>query len=1036
MLQDLIMSNPDSFVSSKVWLKYSSLIVSSLTEEEDPQLASRVASIDARNRRFPALVTKKEAAPRQRLIQLLDQALLQPIGPEFPKQLWHIDESKSMLVQTILQWSTSCHRPGSAKIFLSTRILRSWSRSGISVTDAILNFLDSKACQKGRCKLAMYHLISELTRSGHFSVPKYMQWLIAGGGMYSSKDVAQDGPCATRLLAELPTHELSDDMAGLRQTLLSRADFSVEDEEQQTRAFMSMISQSLPGMQADMVAGLEMGEVPIDMDSSGHLAEASRTIKSEIGLWLRHKVRLQMIQPTIPPLDDWDPSIMKGGTSAITTTEFYTVRQYFEEMDDYSMLADTLKIVSSSNDVEVLASCVDTLNLHMETFAAIGALKGLFDLFLARLKSTAETQDMIPRSLLVALMDLAARIPDYQSIAQQLAQDLLRSDRKTAADACSPVSDHMIGVLQTAEADFATEFDKILASGNTMDQATLERLFQRIILRLEDSWGKSSRQVILCGQLLTRLRTFDAENFDILMAAWVYRFKQLKERPAMMDIFGPLISFGCLSLKTAIAEGVAKPKSNDAQQNETDIRVVKEALDLLVSQLDLPEEVIADSYRFRIKQKQFQKDHPLDALSVIRAALSQLSSPSKPQQSDDLATINRLIHRPEVHELLQRLSLMDIDSTCKALVFPISKVDENEGAKIVDEIINRLLIPEKSANSTGAISIKEVLESANELTLQFCRLKLAAMFGTDDEASTSENTRNERLEVLDSAVASAVAAGDTSWICMVPLLGVPIARHLRQRAETQFFSLFPSVRPSAAGEDTNVNNRLALGESLLCIIDAAAYSIPAATSTNAAAATADLAAETVKLLNKIWILSSSGTPEAKTAALTRWLPLVLSFIAIHTASFNQSKRGVEQRAKAVYALSTVYLELQALDSHTEDTITLMEWTYDLAMHLVDDLPDDIRQVCIRGMRETINKPQISYLLSFVTNPTEWLVWKRKLKQGMTSDPAGGNKTSTGAAREKVVPFPIRRWEMLSDPAPNMAENDTSLTLTLFGAGRK
>ncbi|RFU33508.1 hypothetical protein B7463_g2804, partial [Scytalidium lignicola] len=1038
MLQDLIMLHPDSFVSSKIWIKYSSLIMSSFSSD-DPQLISRVTSIDARNRRFPALIVKKEATTRQQVIQVLDQALSQPIGSEFPKQLWEMDESKDMLLQTVIQWSTSCHRSGSTKVFLSTRILRSWSRFGVSVTDAMLDFLDTKACQTGRCRLALYHLVSELTRSGHFSAPKYMQWLIARGGVYAADDVAKDGPCTTRLLAELPAHELSDGMASLRQTLLSRAGFSVEDEEQHTRALMSSINQSLPGMQADVAGGLEIGEFPMYEGDNDRLANAGRTIKSEIGLWLRQKVRLQMIQPTIPPLDDWDASIMKGGTSAITASEFHAVRHYFEEMDDYSMLADTLKIVSSSNDINVLASCVDTLNLHVETFAAIGALKGLFDLFLTRLRPVMEAQDMVPRVLLVALMDLAARIPDHQALAKQLSQDLLRSDRKTAADACSPVSDHMVGVLQTAEADFTTEFDKILTSGNSMDQATLERLFQRIILRLEDSWGKSSKQVIGCGQFLIKLRTFDAENFDILMAAWVYRFKQLTNRPTMMEVFGPLISFGCLSLKTAIAEGVPKPKSGDSRPNEMDIRIVKEALDLLISPLILPEDMKMDCYRFRIKQKQFQKDYPLETLSVFRAAASQLGLPTSSQAPDDIAAIGYLISSVEVYELFQRLALIDVDSTCKALVSPISKSDGIQGSKIIDSIIDKLLIPERRVDEAEHISIKHVLESANDLTLPFCRLKLAAMFGAVDENSNSDTTRNERLDVLDESIASAVASGDTTWVCIVPLLGVPIARHLRQRAEAQFFSLFQSLRSAPRDDEANINNRVTLGENMLRVIDAAAYSIPAAGSANTSVAGSDLSSDTVKVLNKIWLLSSSGMPEMKTTALNRWLPLILSFISIHTASFNQSKRGLEQRAKAIFALATIFLELQALHTHTEETVIIMERTYDLAMHLVDDLPDDIRQVCIRGMRETINKPQISYLLSYATNPTDWLVWRRKVKQGMTSDPTSGTKASTAnsmTTKEKLVPFPLRRWEMLSDPTPNMAENDTSLTLTLFGAGRK
>jgi mediator of RNA polymerase II transcription subunit 12 len=38
-------------------------------------------------------------------------------------------------------------------------------------------------------------------------------------------------------------------------------------------------------------------------------------------------------------------------------------------------------------------------------------------------------------------------------------------------------------------------------------------------------------------------------------------------------------------------------------------------------------------------------------------------------------------------------------------------------------------------------------------------------------------------------------------------------------------------------------------------------------------------------------------------------------------------------------------------------------------------------------------------------------------------------------KEKLAPFPLRRWEMLGEPTPNVGENDTSLSLTLFDARR-
>ena len=38
-----------------------------------------------------------------------------------------------------------------------------------------------------------------------------------------------------------------------------------------------------------------------------------------------------------------------------------------------------------------------------------------------------------------------------------------------------------------------------------------------------------------------------------------------------------------------------------------------------------------------------------------------------------------------------------------------------------------------------------------------------------------------------------------------------------------------------------------------------------------------------------------------------------------------------------------------------------------------------------------------------------------------------------AAQERLTPFALRRWEILSEPTPNVGQNDTSLSLGLFEA---
>jgi mediator of RNA polymerase II transcription subunit 12, fungi type len=984
---------------------------------DDERFMSILAALDRRNGRLNASSIEKTLTARRRLLQLLDETMKPPLTSEMARECWEVDEDKAMLSRTILEWSSSAYRPGIAKIYVAARVMRYWSRLGADITGAVLDFLDSAVCRSGRQNASFYHLISELARSEHFSTPRYLQWLIARGGLYDATDAAPDGPCATRLLAELPTHQLSESIAELRATLLSRAGFLVdEEEEDRVSHLIAFMDRSLPGMQASVDDHLDFQSPGTDFVNAS--SKASRTIKSELGLWLRQKVRLQMLQPTIPPLDDWDDSPMKGGTSAITSSDFNTVRRYLELIDDYSMLADVLKIVTSSNDAEVLASCSDTLNRHIEIFSAIGAVGGLFDILMARLRALTDEMDPIPRMFLVTLSELASRLPGQEILAQQLAEELARSDRKTAADACSPVSDHM-ALVQTSAADFTDEIEKVLASGNSMDQATLERLFQRIILQLEESWEKSPEHRRSCALLLTKLRTFDAQEFDVLMAVWVKRLLQSHNRPTLMEAFGPLISLGCVPLRDVIVGS----GSSETVETLHDSSTAHEALELLIPSLSLPEVMTTEEgYRLRIKQAHMLKDNPTEVLDAIRHLFGDTiywAEHNRPLNSNILESV-------ELHELLQTLVLSDTSRFIDGFVMPLLHSPVPEAVIRINRWVNEFLLP---GNGDRVITTEALLNIADDLSLPFCQVKLAAMFRRDDAAMDgADYGQSEDLEAFDRAIESAVATGNTTWASIVPLLDASIAQRLRQRAEARFLALFPS--PKIASGEESMHNRVAHAENLLHIVDATAYSVSATTISLGAT---HLASDIVTTLNGLWLLlATSQSSEIKDAILSKWLPLLLSFTLIHTSSFEATKAGHESRAKAILALTAIFLQLQALDSNLEDIKVLGEQTFDLALYLVDALPEDMRQQCIRSLRDTSASPRISYIFSFAPNPTEWLVLSQREK---TVSHPGASAAERAIEKEKSVPFSLRRWEMLGEPTPNVGENDTSLSLTLFGARR-
>jgi mediator of RNA polymerase II transcription subunit 12 len=208
-------------------------------------------------------------------------------------------------------------------------------------------------------------------------------------------------------------------------------------------------------------------------------------------------------------------------------------------------------------------------------------------------------------------------------------------------------------------------------------------------------------------------------------------------------------------------------------------------------------------------------------------------------------------------------------------------------------------------------------------------------------------------------------------------------------------------------EDYNIatsteNENLAKG--LLFIVDATSYSM----QTNR---TSYVASQIVERLNDIWQILSQGDPLVRTSVIDVWLPLLLDFIIFHIEMFDSSKTSSELRSRMLLTLTAVLLELQIQPNINP---MLIEQVFDVSILLVDDLPDDARQNCARSLKDKTSDPRIRYIFGYSRPSMDWMQLSQK---------------------GKLMPYPLRRWEVLSEPTPNVGENDTSLSLTLFG-GRK
>jgi mediator of RNA polymerase II transcription subunit 12 len=236
---------------------------------------------------------------------------------------------------------------------------------------------------------------------------------------------------------------------------------------------------------------------------------------------------------------------------SITSTQFCFIRSILEDIHDYSILADVIKLLSSADQPELCASLFDTLNHHFDIFEIIGAANPCMDLFLARYK-LSRSQQKTSEAMVQSLLDACTRFPKLADTVKILRHDLIQHRQATAVSACSPVSDHMVDMTQSRDMTFAEDMEKALASGTSIDKPTLIRLFEALSGRIEESWQDSKSSSRSLAILLAKLQTFGSTLLNELLSNWLSRTLGMTRRPSLLIVLSPLVESGCIDIQQII----------------------------------------------------------------------------------------------------------------------------------------------------------------------------------------------------------------------------------------------------------------------------------------------------------------------------------------------------------------------------------------------------------------------------------------------------------------------------------------------------
>lgn len=795
----------------------------------------------------------------------------------------------------------------------------------------------------------------------------------------------------------LPSHVLN-----LRQTLVfSTLEGSSDQESRLIATTKADIAEQLPGLFRPINTSKNAHELT---DHSVYLSQSAR---SDVARWIRQNLISRLTSRTKSnAYDDDNQQINESSSytgSFMTMAEFRTIRRVLEGVGDYAILADVLNMLSDQVGGQTLTALTDTVNYHFDVFNAIGAANELFQ----KLSHNVELDGQdLEEAALESLIDLGCRLSDTDQAIRRLRKELSARAPKPSAAVCSPISDTMVEALQSTEPTFADEMDQMLASGTSIDKQNLARVFGTIISHLEKSFDESSHLIVRFSQLLARLRGFGPKLFDALLDNWIQNWLEAERSRDFSRSLAPMICSKVSSLGTILASVNRVMATTGVDQ------CVKLALDTLALVLGAISEKMTvveyRSYRLFDQLQSLIRTSPTSILTIISCVVNACDS-------NDLSTQKR------AKVLFQSTAVKDLAHT---LLLQQSELASMSSPSMVDFYLNpamqrafgrvrHLNEPSDTLGLAPRDRIMSILKNISDFNIFLAYLELKAVLASSTNASEDPSIALSEVMVERARLS---ADGHVDLLAyLVSELSADQAIPVRHRAESEVLAwAVGDSKATSVGRNEPVL-------ALMAIVEASAFCVPAAE-------TWPLLEKLVEALANLLPTSQPDSGLAKSAAgsnqgLQR-VEVLLRLLVVHHSGIQHPKSSQPLLFHLLMSLSLLLIHPLLTSSST-----LSNHIFDVLTLLSDSLPDETRSRCIRSLRDhhRIRDPRLRFIFGYSdTVESEWL-------RLITTPPSMADLRLEGATTIHSKPYPLRKWETMQDATPVATENDTSLSLTLFGS---
>jgi mediator of RNA polymerase II transcription subunit 12, fungi type len=255
-LRELLVAWPNAFLLPDNWHEAGKIVRSclDLSNTVERRLLDQLQSMNQKSMGYEKTRFAAAKHPETRVVDILDNVQLPYDLAVLDKKLEQACSDRAILMRNCLGWASTRFRNSRSRVYVVTRLIRRWQRTGQDTDTPILDYLSAYAAGRTTASVAsLRKLVAQLSRSDCFPVSRYIQWLMVRG-LPRSQDqsiASVDEPMAIHFLQDLSLHKVEAHVMNLRNSVLERAGFDLNAEEveyQRCKTFIEEQLQHLAGL--------------------------------------------------------------------------------------------------------------------------------------------------------------------------------------------------------------------------------------------------------------------------------------------------------------------------------------------------------------------------------------------------------------------------------------------------------------------------------------------------------------------------------------------------------------------------------------------------------------------------------------------------------------------------------------------------------------------------------------------------------------------------------------------------------------------